>query len=96
MHEPKNRVNVRLVNTSPGEFWKFVIIYAPSTIPECLVSLKFDPDKSRKLAILESPEVSTLVNSAGDEASPKDFFYDIRRNICFYETERIEFCTKGN
>jgi hypothetical protein len=77
VHKSKDRVNVRLIDPSPGELWVLVVFYTPSANLESLLSLKFYPDKSRKFTILESPEISAFVNAAGYEPAPKKFFYDV-------------------
>jgi hypothetical protein len=71
VHEPKDRVDVALIDSTTPKLLVLVVIDAPNAISQSLVTFKLDPQKHRKLAILKAPKVLTILALTRNEAPPE-------------------------
>jgi hypothetical protein len=97
VHKPQDRVDVRFVHFTPGEFGVFVVVDAVRETPESSVRLELHPQKARGLAILESPKILAAVNLARYETAPKGALDEsFQVFVRFDKTVWIKFRPEGD
>jgi len=71
VHEPKDRVDVALVDSAAPQLFVLFVVDAIDAVSQSFVTLEFYPQEHGELAILEPPEIFAIFSLTRDKASPE-------------------------